>query len=407
MKVEIQFFFYVSKIGPYLNPSETYRSSYRSTNLTDHVKDKKESLGLALNGDHLVSAPYKLDFLVGKQCQVLCRKNLTKEDIFRFQTAIAEEYVYQMYRDDFPLWAFVGIVNRDRQQFLITHIQFKIYYNGDRVIEIRTQPDLSHMVELTEEKDIDVEFEFLYSVEWKETATLFEKRMEKYKKPADFVHWLSIMISFILTIYLVSLGGRMLRREFSKQGGRSSEVMCFDASQKYKSFFSAALGSGIQLLTMLVPPEMHLINSDKPFKSYQSFNAFLAYSIHMIKELSGMHLSLHVQRNGSSVPHSMPLSFVKFCVLPSVGMTIARLLGNHEWWWRSFLYGGSVGIYVYGFSLYYYFQDSEMSGFLQTSFFFGYMACICYGLFLMLGTVGFYASLCFVRYVYGSIIKKT
>nr|XP_027100742.1 transmembrane 9 superfamily member 2-like [Coffea arabica] len=68
--------------------------------------------------------------------------------------------------------------------------------------------------------------------------------------------------------------------------------------------------------------------------------------------------------------------------LASVGMTIAQLLlVNHEWWWRSFLYGGSVGIYVYGFCLYHYFQDSEMSGFLQTSFFFGYMACICYGLF--------------------------
>ncbi|KAH7855434.1 hypothetical protein Vadar_024811 [Vaccinium darrowii] len=28
-----------------------------------------------------------------------------------------------------------------------------------------------------------------------------------------------------------------------------------------------------------------------------------------------------------------------------------------------------------------------MSGFMQTSFFFGYMACICYGFFLMLGAV--------------------
>lgn len=44
-----------------------------------------------------------------------------------------------------------------------------------------------------------------------------------------------------------------------------------------------------------------------------------------------------------------------------------------------------------------------MNGFMQTSFFFGYMACICYGFFLMLGTVGFRASLFFVRHIYRSI----
>ncbi|PRQ20439.1 putative nonaspanin (TM9SF) [Rosa chinensis] len=38
-----------------------------------------------------------------------------------------------------------------------------------------------------------------------------------------------------------------------------------------------------------------------------------------------------------------------------------------------------------------------------TSFFFGYMACICYGFFLMLGTVGFRAALLFVCHIYKSI----
>jgi len=46
---------------------------------------------------------------------------------------------------------------------------------------------------------------------------------------------------------------------------------------------------------------------------------------------------------------------------------------------------------------------SEMSGLLQTSFFFGYMAVICYAFFLMLGTVGFRGSLLFVRSIYSAI----
>lgn len=60
---------------------------------------------------------------------------------------------------------------------------------------------------------------------------------------------------------------------------------------------------------------------------------------------------------------------------------------------RSFLCSGSTGLYVYAYCLYYYYALSDMSGFMQTSFFFGYMACICYGFFLMLGMVGFCTAL--------------
>ena len=60
---------------------------------------------------------------------------------------------------------------------------------------------------------------------------------------------------------------------------------------------------------------------------------------------------------------------------------------------RSFLCGGSTGLYVFGYCIYYYYALTNMSGLLQTSFFFGYMACICYSIFLMLGT-GFFLPLC-------------
>ncbi|XP_016442168.2 transmembrane 9 superfamily member 3-like isoform X1 [Nicotiana tabacum] len=90
--------------------------------------------------------------------------------------------------------------------------------------------------------------------------------------------------------------------------------------------------------------------------------------------------------------------------LVSVAMTYFQLAAeDHEWWWRSFLCGGSTGLYLFGYSFYYYFLRSDMSGFMQTSFFFGYMACVSYGVFLMLGTVGFRSCLLFVRLLYGSI----
>ncbi|KAL5545022.1 hypothetical protein UlMin_008806 [Ulmus minor] len=76
---------------------------------------------------------------------------------------------------------------------------------------------------------------------------------------------------------------------------------------------------------------------------------------------------------------------------------------DFRWWWRSFLCGGSVGFYLFGYSIYHYHHRTDFSGALQISFFFGYMACISYCIFLMLGTVGFLASWLFVRRIYSSL----
>ena len=38
-----------------------------------------------------------------------------------------------------------------------------------------------------------------------------------------------------------------------------------------------------------------------------------------------------------------------------------------------------AGIFVYLYCFYYFFFRSEMHGFMQTAFYFGYNFCICYG----------------------------
>ena len=88
----------------------------------------------------------------------------------------------------------------------------------------------------------------------------------------------------------------------------------------------------------------------------------------------------------------------------TIALTYFQLaVEDHEWWWRAVLCGGSTGLFIFGYCFYYYYVRSDMSGFMQASFFFGFMGCICFGFFLMLGTVGFRASLTFVRHIYRSI----
>jgi hypothetical protein len=88
----------------------------------------------------------------------------------------------------------------------------------------------------------------------------------------------------------------------------------------------------------------------------------------------------------------------------TIALTYFQLaVEDYRWWWRSFFCGGSTGIFIYLYCFYYYIARSDMSGFMQTSFFFGYMLMVCYAFFLMLGTVGYRASLLFVRHIYRAI----
>ena len=76
---------------------------------------------------------------------------------------------------------------------------------------------------------------------------------------------------------------------------------------------------------------------------------------------------------------------------------------NYHWQWLSFLSAGSTSLYVFAYSIFYFFYKTKMTGFLQISFYFGYMALFCCGLFFMCGTIGSWGASLFVRKIYGSV----
>ncbi|XP_048229743.1 transmembrane 9 superfamily member 3 isoform X1 [Ricinus communis] len=597
---------YANKVGPFHNPSETYRYFDLPFCVPDHLKEKTEALGEVLNGDRLVSAPYKLNFRDEKDTAVVCRKKLTKEEVGRFRSAVDKDYYFQMYYDDLPVWGFIGKIDKqDNKYFLYKHIQFDVLYNKDRVIEVNTRMDPQSLLDLTEDKNVDAEF--LYTVKWKETDIPFEKRMDKYSFSSSLphhleIHWFSIINScvtvLLLTGFLATILMRVLKNDFMKYA--QDEEAADDQEEtgwkyihgdvfrypKYKSLFAAALGSGTQLFALTVFIFMlALVGVFYPYNRGALFTALVVIYA-LTSGIAGYTAtSFYYQLEGTNWVRNLLLTgclfcgplFLTFCflntvaiiysataalpfgtilvilliwtlvtspllvlggiagknskaefqapcrttkyprevpqlpwyrsALPQMGMagflpfsaiyielyyifasvwghriyTIYSILfivfiillivtafitvaltyfqlaaEDHEWWWRkryvqggwlksitpsksfesakashnglfdespavifsqvylfalrllkllnlSFLCGGSTGLFIYAYCLYYYYARSDMSGFMQTSFFFGYMACICYGFFLMLGTVGFRASLLFVRHIYRSI----
>ena len=75
---------------------------------------------------------------------------------------------------------------------------------------------------------------------------------------------------------------------------------------------------------------------------------------------------------------------------------------NYHWWWRSFCTAGSTALYVYFYS-FVYFKQLEASTFATYVLYFGYMALVCMGLFMMCGFVGVASSLAFNKTIFASI----
>jgi hypothetical protein len=102
--------------------------------------------------------------------------------------------------------------------------------------------------------------------------------------------------------------------------------------------------------------------------------------------------------------------YIAFIMLTTVAsfITVALLYfqlarEDHRWWWRVFCNGGATGLFIFGYSFFYYFHRSHMDGLLQLSFYFGYTGIVSYAFFMMLGFVGFFSSFIFIDYIYGNV----
>lgn len=75
---------------------------------------------------------------------------------------------------------------------------------------------------------------------------------------------------------------------------------------------------------------------------------------------------------------------------------------DYQWWWRAFCNGGAMSIFVFMYSVV-YFQTLEANTAATYILYYGYMALVSFGLFLMTGFVGLSTSLYFNKTIFASI----
>lgn len=195
------------------------------------ILKQSESLGEVLNGDRLANTLYKLKFREDKPDQyVLCEKKLSRNDVSTFRDAISNDFYYQMYYDDLPLWAFIGKFENGWspedtgiKYFLFKHIQFDVLYNQNQVVKLRAWSDPKHVVDITADQEVDVQF--TYSVLWNKTTIPFADRLDRYTRasslqPYSTIHWFSVLNSVVVIVlmmaFLALLFMRHLKNDLKK-----------------------------------------------------------------------------------------------------------------------------------------------------------------------------------------------
>ncbi|KAL4095524.1 hypothetical protein PRIC1_008898 [Phytophthora ramorum] len=113
---------------------------------------------------------------------------------------------------------------------------------------------------------------------------------------------------------------------------------------------------------------------------------------------------------GHSIYKLFGILFLSFVMLmfvtafTTISLTYIQLSSeDHRWWWRSYISGGTTGLFVLAYSVWYYTSVADMTGFFQAAFYFGYTSMIAYCFFVMLGFIGFQSSLFFVNKIYRTI----
>lgn len=120
---------------------------------------------------------------------------LDEEKVKAFSYAVKNNYWYQMYIDDLPIWGRVGERSDDKKYSIYTHKKFEIGYNGQRIVDVKLTTDNKQQLVP------GAKLKITYEVSWYPSTVEFKDRFNKYLDPTFFQHRVIISLHFYLLAY--------------------------------------------------------------------------------------------------------------------------------------------------------------------------------------------------------------
>jgi len=255
---------WVNKVGPYANPQEAYEYyilPYCAPDTRHHPSNsgifnalKAHSIGEALGGHALRHSGHDLVYpsenTIGEMSvlEACTTKPLDEAQVKLFSVAAEDQWFYQMYVDDLPVWGMVGEMLPDLEAakgekfgsdlshleeavarheemggelkpYVYTKRTLKVSYNQDRIIKVDLTSDPASLTEVK----AGTELKFELDIQWEVTNSPYHSRFDRYLDHAFFkhqIHWFSIFNSFMMVLFLMGLVALILLRTLRKDYAR-------------------------------------------------------------------------------------------------------------------------------------------------------------------------------------------
>ncbi|KAJ9538178.1 hypothetical protein OSB04_030911 [Centaurea solstitialis] len=266
---------WVNKVGPYNNPQETYNYySLPFCRRPGNPGHKWGGLGEVLGGNELIDSQIDIKFQKDVEKTTICELELDEAKVKQFKEAIENNYWFEFFMDDLPLWGFVGELHSDRnsdsKHMLFTHKNITIQHNKDQIIHVNLSQENPKPLEVGRTVDMT------YSVKWTETNITFARRFDVYLDYHFFehqIHWFSIFNSFMMVIFLTGLVSmilmRTLRNDYAKYAREDDDLESLERDVNEESgwklvhgdvfrpprslvLLSAVVGTGAQLALLIL-----------------------------------------------------------------------------------------------------------------------------------------------------------
>ncbi|KAF2293867.1 hypothetical protein GH714_005274 [Hevea brasiliensis] len=272
---------WVNKVGPYNNPQETYNYySLPFCHPSGSAGHKWGGLGEVLGGNELIDSKIDIKFQRNVDKGTICSLEIDEAKVKQFKDAIENNYWFEFFMDDLPLWGFVGELHPDKnsdngKHVLYTHKSITVKYNKDQASIFADYPCQSYTRWSQALRSRRI-YDLTYSVKWISTNITFARRFDVYLDYPFFehqIHWFSIFNSFMMVIFLTGLVSmilmRTLRNDYAKYAREDDDLESLERDVSEESgwklvhgdvfrpprtlvLLSAVVGTGAQLALLVL-----------------------------------------------------------------------------------------------------------------------------------------------------------
>ena len=276
-----------------------------------------------------------------------CEQALSKNDIEKLQYAISNNYWFEFFMDDLPIWGFIGKVSDSGEVSIFTHQKFVVGHNGDRIVYVH----LNMMDPKPLSSSEDEKMTYTYEVSFEASDKSFHRRFEQYLDFNFFqhkIHWFSVFNSFMMVIFLVGLVSMILLRTLKKDYARYAKEDELDSLERdmndeygwklvhgdvfrpprHLMWLSAVYGVGIQFCVQAVVVVLAVIGGSLFMESGAVLNTVIISGA-LISFVGGYFSgSFYSQSDGKNWIKTMIFSTALF---PGVSFAILFVLNTIAW----------------------------------------------------------------------------